>query len=184
LPQSKEKKKRECHLLNLSLHACKRFYRKGTPFPEKEGWTPERPTKQNKILKYQYCKPMCLHTDKNFTHSYFFIKSQDGHPYHVMTTTDPTQSMTIPTRYCGKVLGLDIEHDGALEDAAAQLEQAVEGEGGHTRLGPLVAAFFHVLLKLDPASSLFPLHAGANTRQRTKPDKTIQTNVDLPTSHY
>ena len=46
-----------------------------------------------------------------------------------------------------------VETDGAVEQHAPELEQGVEGQGGHVGLRPPVAALFHVLLELDPSES-------------------------------
>lgn len=46
--------------------------------------------------------------------------------------------------------GLQVQHDGALLDAHLQLHQAVQGQRGHVRLAPALAALLHLLLKLDP----------------------------------
>lgn len=43
-------------------------------------------------------------------------------------------------------------------DCAAELQQATEGERSYVRFAPAVRLLFHVLLKLDPASSFLPPH--------------------------
>lgn len=43
-------------------------------------------------------------------------------------------------------------------DGASQLQQTPEGQRGHVRLAPAVGLLLHVLLKLDPSSSLLPPH--------------------------
>ena len=47
--------------------------------------------------------------------------------------------------------GLQVQHDGALLDARLQLHQAVQGQRGHVRLAPALAALLHFLLELDPS---------------------------------
>lgn len=46
---------------------------------------------------------------------------------------------------------LQVQHDGALLDARFELHQAVQGQRGHMRLTPALAALLHLLLKLDPS---------------------------------
>lgn len=45
-----------------------------------------------------------------------------------------------------------------VRDGTTELQQAAEGQGGHVRLSPAIRLLLHVLLKLDPASSLLPAH--------------------------
>lgn len=47
-------------------------------------------------------------------------------------------------------VGPHVQHDGAVEDAAAQLKQAVERQRGHVGLAPPLPAILHILLKLQP----------------------------------
>lgn len=54
------------------------------------------------------------------------------------------------TGYLVEICGLQVQHNRSVEDATPQLKQWVEGDGGDVGLGPAVASFFHVLLKLDP----------------------------------
>lgn len=46
---------------------------------------------------------------------------------------------------------LHVEDDGAVEEAAAQLKERMEGDGADVRLRPPVAALLDVLLELDPS---------------------------------
>lgn len=47
-------------------------------------------------------------------------------------------------------VGVHVKQHAAVDDAAAQLEQAVEGESGNVRLAPPLPAVLHVFLKLQP----------------------------------
>lgn len=49
--------------------------------------------------------------------------------------------------------GLHIQHDGALLYAGPELEQAVQGQGGHVRFAPSLPSLFHLFLKLDPPAT-------------------------------
>ena len=63
----------------------------------------------------------------------------------------------------------------ALFDAVAQLEQAVEGEGGDVGPSPPLRVLLHVLLKLDPARLLPPLKlAGVRHAQLLQLHKQLQ----------
>lgn len=46
--------------------------------------------------------------------------------------------------------GPHVEQHGAVQDAGAQLEQAVQRQRGHVGFAPAVPAVLHVLLKLQP----------------------------------
>lgn len=48
---------------------------------------------------------------------------------------------------------LHIQHDGALLYARPQLEQAVQGQGGHVRFAPSLPTLLYLLLKLDPPAA-------------------------------
>ena len=54
--------------------------------------------------------------------------------------------------------GGHVQADGSAGQQGPQLEQGVEGERGHVRFAPPVAALLHVLLELHPAGGLLPLH--------------------------
>lgn len=47
-------------------------------------------------------------------------------------------------------VGVHVEQHAAVDDAAAELEQAVQRQRGHVRLAPPLTAVLHVLLKLQP----------------------------------
>ncbi len=49
-----------------------------------------------------------------------------------------------------QVVGGQVEADGAVHQHGPQLEQRVQGQRGHVRLRPAVAALLNVLLELDP----------------------------------
>lgn len=49
--------------------------------------------------------------------------------------------------------GLHIQHDGALLYARPQLEQAVQGQGGHVWFAPSLPTLLYLLLKLDPPTT-------------------------------
>ena len=46
--------------------------------------------------------------------------------------------------------GRHVQADRAVEQQGAQLEEGVEGEGGHVGLAPPVPPLLHILLKLHP----------------------------------
>ena len=50
----------------------------------------------------------------------------------------------------GKVVCLHVQHDSASHEVAPQLKEAVQGEGGHVGLAPLVSTFLDIFLKLEP----------------------------------
>lgn len=43
-----------------------------------------------------------------------------------------------------------VKQHAAVDDAAPQLKQAVQGEGGHVGFAPPFASIFHVLFKFQP----------------------------------
>lgn len=54
--------------------------------------------------------------------------------------------------------GFHIQHDGTVQQQTPELEQRVQREGCHVRLGPPVATLFDVLLELDPPGGFLPGH--------------------------
>lgn len=46
--------------------------------------------------------------------------------------------------------GVQVKNDTAVQKVTSQFEQRVQRYGGHVRLRPSTAAFFYVLLELDP----------------------------------
>lgn len=49
-------------------------------------------------------------------------------------------------------VGVHVEQHAAVDDAAAQLKQAVEGESGDIGLTPPLPTILHVFLKLQPSA--------------------------------
>lgn len=50
-----------------------------------------------------------------------------------------------------EVVGRHVEAHGAVEEVTAELEQRMQGQGGHVGFGPTVAALFHIFLELHPS---------------------------------
>jgi len=49
-----------------------------------------------------------------------------------------------------QIVGRHVQADGTIQEHAPKLEERVEGQCGHVRLGPAVAALLNVLLEFDP----------------------------------
>jgi len=76
-----------------------------------------------------------------------------------------------------QVLLVKIEQDNARFQAATQIEQRVEGEGGNMGLAPTIGALLHVLLILDPTGRLLPFAILAHACEL------IQLHKDLLAKH-
>lgn len=51
-------------------------------------------------------------------------------------------------------VGANVQQHRAVDDAAPQLREAVQGQRGHVGLAPALAAIFHILLKLQPPADI------------------------------
>uniref|UniRef100_A0A2M4C642 Putative secreted protein n=1 Tax=Anopheles marajoara TaxID=58244 RepID=A0A2M4C642_9DIPT len=61
-----------------------------------------------------------------------------------------------PVRHRREILLLEVHQDDAGFEAAAQIEQRVERQGGNVRTTPTVRTLLYVLLVLDPTGRFLP----------------------------
>ena len=77
-------------------------------------------------------------------------------------------------------VGPHVQHDGAVEDAAPQLEQTVEGQRGHVGLAPPLPTVLHILLKLQPPAPQTHTRRGIRTTTHTQTHTHTHTVVVDP----